>query len=108
MATDEDLAGLLRHDLAGEAITEKRMFGGLCFLLNGNMVCGTMKTSALFRVGKPNDAAALAIKGTYPMIQRDRPMAGFVELPSADCADDSRRRALSALALAFVKSLPPK
>ena len=108
MATDEDLAGLLRHDLAGEAITEKRMFGGLCFLLNGNMVCGTMKTSALFRVGKPNDAEALAIPGTYPMIQRGKPMAGFVELPTADCADANRRKALSALSLAFTKSLPPK
>ena len=108
MTPDTDLASLLRRDLAGQAITEKKMFGGLCFLLNGNMVCGTMKSSALFRVGKPNDATALAIPGTYPMVQRDKPMAGFVELPTADCADDSRRTALSALALAFVKSLPPK
>ena len=42
------------------------------------------------------------------MIQRDKPMAGFVELPTEDCADDSRRAALSAMALAFVKTLPPK
>ena len=108
MAIDTHLASLLRRDLAGAEITEKKMFGGLCFLLNGNMVSGTMKASALFRVGKPNDATALAIPGTYPMIQRDKPMAGFVELPTADCADDSRRAALSALALAFARTLPPK
>lgn len=108
MAIDIGLAQLLREDLVGAAITEKKMFGGLCFLLNGNMVSGTMKSSALFRVGKPNDAAALAVPGTYPMVQRGLPMAGFVELPTADCADDTRRGALSAMALAFVRTLPPK
>jgi hypothetical protein len=108
MSNTDDLAARLRHDLAGHDITEKRMFGGLCFLLNGNMVCGTLKSSALFRVGKPNDAAALAIPGTTPMIQRDRRMAGFVELPTEDCADDRRRGTLSAMALAFASSLPPK
>ena len=108
MSIDEPLAQLLRNDLAAVTCTEKKMFGGLCFLLNGNMLSGTMKTSALFRVGKPNDAAALAIPGTYPMVQRGLPMAGFDELPAADCADDSRRAALSAMALAFVLTLPPK
>ena len=108
MAIDEGLAHLLREDLAGETITEKKMFGGLCFILNGNMVTGTMKSSALFRVGKANDAAALAIPGAYSMIQRDKPMAGFVQLPTEDCGDDARRSTLSAMALAFAKSLPPK
>lgn len=108
MAIDEGLAHLLRQDLAGEPVSEKKMFGGLCFLLHGNMVSGTMKSSALFRVGKPNDAAALAIPGSYAMVQRGQAMAGFVELPSGDCADDTRRAALSAMALAFAKSLPPK
>ena len=110
MAIDEALAALLRADLAAAAaaVTEKPMFGGLCFLIDGNMVCGTMKTSALFRVGKPNDAAALAIPGTFPMQQRGKAMAGFVELPTALCADAARRRPLSAMALAFARSLPPK
>ena len=108
MAIDETLAQRLRADLAGEAVTEKKMFGGLCFLINGNMVSGTMKASALFRVGKPNDAAALAIPGAYSMVQRGKAMAGFVELPTADCGDDARRGALSLMALAFAKSLPPK
>ena len=108
MAIDEALAQLLRGDLAGAAVTEKPMFGGLCFLINGNMVSGTMKSSALFRVGKPNDAAALAVPGTYPMQQRGRVMAGFVELPRDLCADAARRAPLSAMALAFSRSLPPK
>jgi TfoX/Sxy family transcriptional regulator of competence genes len=108
MAIDEDLAQLLRGDLAGAAVTEEKMFGGLCFLVGGNMVSGTMKASALFRVGKSNDAAALAIPGTYPMQQRGKAMAGFVELPTELCADAARRAPLSAMALAFARSLPPK
>jgi TfoX/Sxy family transcriptional regulator of competence genes len=108
MAIDADLAQLLRGDLAGAAVTEKKMFGGLCFLVGGHMVAGTMKASALFRVGKLNDAAALAIPGTYPMQQRGRVMAGFVELPTALCADDARRATLSAMALAHAQGLPPK
>ncbi len=108
MAIDEGMAHLLRRDLAGEAITEKKMFGGLCFLLNGNMVSGTMKTSALFRVGKVNDAAALAIPGVYAMVQRGQAMAGFVELATKDCADDRRRAVLSGMALAYARTLPPK
>ena len=108
MAIDEGLAHLLREDLAGAAITEKKMFGGLCFLLNGNMVSGTMKTSALFRVGKTNDPAALAIPGAYSMVQRGQAMAGFVELATEDCADDSRRAALSKIALDYARTLPPK
>ena len=108
MTIDQGLAHLLREDLTGEPITEKPMFGGLCFLLNGNMVSGTMKASALFRVGKPNDVAALAIPGTYAMVQRDKPMAGFVELSAEDCGDDARRSTLSAMALAFARTLPPK
>jgi TfoX/Sxy family transcriptional regulator of competence genes len=105
---DHALAALLRADLSGAEITEKKMFGGICFLLNGNMVTGSMKTSALFRVGKHGDAAALAIPGTYPMMQRGKPMTGFIELPTADCSDGARRSTLSAMALAFARTLPPK
>ncbi|HEX9859375.1 MAG TPA: TfoX/Sxy family protein, partial [Paracoccaceae bacterium] len=65
MAWDEGLAQLLRDDLAadpaGGAVTEKKMFGGLAFLLHGHMVCGIHKGGAMFRVGKPNEAAALAV-----------------------------------------------
>jgi hypothetical protein len=52
MAYDLGLAQLLRDDLVGEKISEKKMFGGLAFLLNGHMVCGLHKGGAMFRVGK--------------------------------------------------------
>ena len=108
MPIDQGLVQMLRCDLAAEPVTERKMFGGLCFLLDGNMVAGTMKASALFRVGKVNDAAALSIAGTWSMMQQGRVMAGFVELSIDDCSDDARRGALCQMALSFVKSLPPK
>ncbi|MEZ5886284.1 MAG: TfoX/Sxy family protein [Paracoccaceae bacterium] len=108
MAWDEGLAQLMREDLAGEAITEKKMFGGLAFLMNGHMVCGIHKGGAMFRVGKPNEAAALAIPGAAPMMFTGKPMAGMVDFSDEATADDARRGQVMKLALGFVKGLPPK
>ena len=108
MPWDEGLAQLLRDDLAAEAVTEKKMFGGLAFLLNGHMVCGIHKGGAMFRVGKPNEAAALAVPGASPMMFTGRPMSGMVDCSDEACADDGRRGRLMALSLSFVQALPPK
>lgn len=109
MAYDAGLAELMRGDLGEVAgVTEKTMFGGIAFLLDGNMVCGVHPGGAMFRVGKPNDAAALAITGVRPMDFSGRKMGGFVDVDSATMAEDAARARLLALALGFVRSLPPK
>jgi hypothetical protein len=108
MAWDTGLAQLMREDLAGHPVAERKMFGGLAFLLNGHMVCGIHKGGAMFRVGKPNEAAALAVPGVTPMLFSGRPMSGMVGCSDEACADDARRGALMALALGFVRGLPPK
>ena len=108
MAWDEGLAQLLRDDLAGHPVTEKRMFGGLAFLLGGHMVCGVHKGGVMFRVGKENYAAALALPGTGPLEMGGRPMVGMVGADAGLMADEARRRALMAMALAVVTALPPK
>lgn len=108
MPWDEGLAQLMRDDLAGEPVTERKMFGGLAFLLNGHMVCGIHKGGAMFRVGKPNEAAALAVPGASPMMFTGRPMTGMVDCSDEACADDTRRARLMALALGFTRALPPK
>lgn len=108
MPWDEGLAQLMRDDLAGEPVTERKMFGGLAFLLNGHMVCGIHKGGAMFRVGKPNEAAALAVPGASPMMFTGRPMTGMVDCSDEACADDARRARLMALALGFTRALPPK
>jgi hypothetical protein len=109
MAYDEGLAELFRGDLVDMAgLTEKRMFGGLAFLLDGNMLCGVHPGGGMVRVGKANDAAALAMDGVSRMAFTGRPMAGWVDVAAETLVDDDARAALLALALGFVRTLPAK
>jgi TfoX/Sxy family transcriptional regulator of competence genes len=105
---DSGLAQLLRDDLAAQPVVEKKMFGGLAFLLHGHMVCGVHKGGAMFRVGRAQYDQALAIDGVAPMMFTTRPMVGMVDCSDAACADDDRRGRLMALSLATVLALPPK
>lgn len=84
------------------------MFGALCFMLRGNMLCGALADGGFFRVGKAREDAALALPGVARMTMRDRPMPGLVRVPVAAVADPRRRGELLALARAFVAPLPPK
>ncbi|MXQ07811.1 hypothetical protein GQ651_08120 [Alphaproteobacteria bacterium GH1-50] len=109
MAYDEGLAELLRGDLAEfGTIEERRMFGGLCFMKDGHMLCGVHKGGGMFRVGKSRHSQALKIDGTSPMAFTGRPMGGLVDVTDEALADDARRSALMALALANVADLPPR
>ena len=108
MAVDEDLAERMRAVLAGTGeLWEVRMFGGLCFMLNGNMVAGTSKRGLLVRVGKDQHSDALARPGAKPMEMTGRPMEGYVFVDPAP-ADEQALRAWLELAVTFVKTLPPK
>lgn len=109
MAYDQGLAQVLRDDLAEiDGIAEKNMFGGLCFLLNGNMLCGVHAGGVMFRVGKDNEAQALALDGVSPMAFTGRRMGGLVDMTDAAFAEDGFRSACLSLALDFVRSLPAK
>lgn len=109
MAYDEGLAAMMRDDLAGiGGITERKMFGGLCFLLDGNMVCGVHQGGGMMRVGKEREEAARAIPGTGPMLFTGRPMGGMVDVSEDLLADDRRRGQVLGLALENARSLPPK
>ncbi|MCB6176545.1 TfoX/Sxy family protein [Rhodobacter sp. Har01] len=107
MAFDPALADLLRRDLAGKAVTEQPMFGGLAFLSAGHMLAGVHRGGLLYRVARADRAAALALPGVFAPMMGVRPMAGMVALPPG-AADDARRAALLALALHAVQALPPK
>ena len=109
MAYDEGLAQILRDALADrDGIVERRMFGGLCFLMHGNMLCGVHKGGGMARVGKENMDAALAIEGVGPMTFTGRPMGGIVDVAPDLMADDARLGEVMALALGFVSALPAK
>ena len=108
MAVDEGLAERMRAALAETgAIREVKMFGGLCFMLNGNMVAGTSKRGLLVRVGKEQQSAALARPGAKLMEMTGRPMEGYVFVDPPP-SDDRLLQEWLALAVAFVKTLPPK
>ena len=108
MPLDPGLLELIREDLGAlPGVTEKRMFGGVCFLLDGNMVCGVSGAGLMFRVGKLAEAQALALAHVRPLSFSGRPMGGFVEVAPED-AEDAPRARLVALSLAHARGLPPK
>jgi TfoX-like protein len=103
------MADQMREDLGAlPGLSEKHMFGGLCFLLDGNMICGVHKDGAMFRVGKPAEAAALDIPGVVPLGFTGRRMGGMVEMDADGFADDAARTQISALARSHAQSLPAK
>ena len=108
MPYSEQMADLMRADLGLlPGLSEKKMFGGLCFLLNGHMVCGVHKGGAMYRPGKPREAAAFSL-GADPLSFTGRPMGGMVELDEGAFTDDATRAKLTDLSLTNAASLPPK
>lgn len=108
MAYSEHMAETMRADLGVEpGLSEKKMFGGLCFLLHGNMVCGVHKDGAMYRPGKEREAEALEA-GAQPLSFTGRPMGGMVEIDGGAFEDANLRAKLTALSLANAASLPPK
>jgi hypothetical protein len=109
VARDEGLEELLRADLkAISGLTEKPMFGGRAWLLNGNLMCGARDDGMLVRLGKGKDAWALQHADIGPMISRGKHMQGWVRAGASAFGDDVLRQELLDAALAFVRSLPAK
>jgi hypothetical protein len=109
LARDKGLEELLRDDLRAEpGLTEKPMFGGLAWLLNGNLLCGARHDGMLARLGKDRDGWALERPDVVPMLSRGRRMQGWVRAGPSAFGDDALRRKLIDAAFAFVGSLPAK
>lgn len=98
----------LRERLRPHGATDKRMFGGTCFLIDGNMLIGTLKGGLIVRVGKEAHAAAIKRPGAKTFDMTGRPMAGFVAVDGESVAGDAVLQGWVDLALAFVRTLPPK
>ncbi|MBV1895820.1 MAG: TfoX/Sxy family protein, partial [Rhodobacteraceae bacterium] len=108
MPYTDHMAETMRADLGVQpGLSEKKMFGGLCFLLHGNMICGVHKGGAMYRPGKPREAAALAA-GAEPLSFTGRKMGGMVEVDDAAFENDTLRATLTELSLANAASLPAK
>jgi TfoX/Sxy family transcriptional regulator of competence genes len=109
VAFDEKLAERVRRLLNGErSLEEKRMFGGLAFMVNGHMCCGVLNKDLVLRV-KPEDyEKAIARPHARPMDFTGRPMRGLLYVSPAGLRSARDLGAWVQRSLRFVSSLPPK
>jgi TfoX/Sxy family transcriptional regulator of competence genes len=108
VAYDEELADRVRALLADEeGLTERKMFGGLAFMVNGNMACGIVRDELMLRLGAEGADAALDRHHVRPMDFTGRPMTGMVYVERGGLDDSGLRRWVSQ-ATDFARSLPPK
>jgi TfoX/Sxy family transcriptional regulator of competence genes len=110
VAYDEDLANRIRELTAGEAgVTEKKMFGGLAFLIGGNMsVAASGQGGLLVRV-PPEETDALAAKPhAAPMVMRGREMQGWLRVDDEGVRTKRQLEPWVKRGVAYARSLPPK
>jgi hypothetical protein len=108
VAYDEDLAARIRALTAGEAgLTEKRMFGGLAFLVNGHMaVTASGRGGVMVRVGAGAADGLLATTPAEQVEMRGRPMTGWLRIGTAHVADDAVLAEWVGRGIACARSLP--
>jgi TfoX/Sxy family transcriptional regulator of competence genes len=105
---DQKLVASVRAALAGTGvIREVRMFGGIGFMLNGNLVAAASRRGLLLRVGKDRQAEALAQSGARPMVMRGRAMEGYVYVDPPALNKQAVQNWLRP-AVAYVQTLPRK
>ena len=109
MAYDENLALHIQILLSRETgLVEKKMFGGVGFILNGNMACGVHKDSLIVRVGVDAYQSALDQTHVRPFDMTGRPMTGWVMVEPAGFVHDEALKAWVMQGMEFARSLPPK
>ncbi|MFW2365896.1 MAG: TfoX/Sxy family protein [Desulforhopalus sp.] len=109
MAYDEDLAARVRAILdATEGYSEKKMFGGICCLVNGNMACGITGDSLIVRVGKEGYEAALNLPHTSEFDMTGRVMTGWVMVGPSGIASQAALKQWLITGVQFASSLQPK
>jgi hypothetical protein len=109
MAFDEDLAAHIRDRLARQrGVEEKRMFGGIAFLLDGNLLVGVWKDSLIARLGGERGEEALLEPHVRPFDITGRPMRGWVLVGPEGVEDDEQLALWLDRAAGFVRTLPAK
>ena len=109
MTFDGGLAERLRHRFASvDEVSERRMFGGLAFLVAGNMCVGIMGSELIARIDVNEMEAALARHGVRPFEGGGRPMRGWVTVGAEAIAEDDELEAWVECGLRFVRGLPPR
>ncbi len=109
MSYDEKLAARVRALLSGhDDVIEKKMFGGLCFMVNGGMCCGITKSDLMVRVGPDAYEGALTRPHARPMNFTGRPLKGMVYVAPAALRTRAALAGWVRLGVAFVsRNAPP-
>lgn len=109
MAADEKTAQQVRKHLASRSdVSERRMFGGLAFMVSGNMLCAVGKEHLMVRVGPNQYQDALRRPHATPMRFTGRTMPGYVTVEPQGYSTGQAIAQWVAIALRFVTTLPPK
>ena len=110
MAYDEDLAGRIRELIAGDPdVTEKRMFGGLAFLVGGHMaVAASGQGGLMVRVDPEATEALLAKAHARPFEMRGRAMQGWLRIDAEGVRTKRQLEPWVKRGVAYARSLPPK
>ncbi|MDH3217142.1 MAG: TfoX/Sxy family protein [Candidatus Krumholzibacteria bacterium] len=109
MTYDDGVAQRVREALDGlPDVVEKKMFGGLAFMLRGNMCCGVVRDQLMLRVGMEGYEAALARAHARQMDFTGKPLRGFVYVAAAGFDSDKDLQDWVDRSVQFVMSLPAK
>jgi TfoX/Sxy family transcriptional regulator of competence genes len=110
MAYDEELANRIRELIAGEAgVTEKRMFGGLAFLIGGNMAVAASGQGGLMVRVDPDETEALLEKPhAQPFVMRGREMKGWLRVEDDGVRTKRQLEPWVKRGVAYARSLPAK
>jgi TfoX/Sxy family transcriptional regulator of competence genes len=109
VAYDEDLAQRAREMLVARAdVSERKMFGGIAFMVAGNMACGVLGDDLIVRLGDEEGEKALAEDGVRPFDFTGRPMKNIVFVSPEQTADDAGLAEWVDAGADYASSLPPK
>jgi len=109
MAYDDTLAARVRQALSGRAdVVEKAMFGGISFMVAGNMCCGVNRDDLIIRLGRETAAEDLESPHVRAWDFMKRPMPGMFAVGAAGCANQKSVDRWVESALRYALSLPPK
>ena len=109
MAYDTKLAERVRAIVgARRGLTERKMFGGIAWMVHGNMACGVLEDELIVRLGAEDSDRALAEPDARAFDMTGRPMRGFVVVGGQSIAQDGELRAWVDAGADYASSLPPK
>jgi len=109
MGYNEELDARIKKAVFGwKNTTNKKMFGGVCHLINGNMFCGVHKDSLILRLGEKTSQAALSSANVRPFDITGKPMKGWVMVAEKGYKTDKDLKDWLEQAKKFAKTLPAK